>query len=275
MKHGVRTSGTNALARMLDFDNLDGLRLFLDYGADPNEAVLDHPSGEPIPTIPALHQGARRGRDGRFAALLLEYGADPTLTWQGRTPYEVAAIYGNTSFAEALAAGGHATPLDPVAEVLAACGRGMPPEGRPLATEALDPEASRILTRVILWPDRFDQAKALVAAGIDPNVPEEMGMPPVHLAGWAGLPEQLAWLLSLGPDLSHVNDYGGDLLGTINHGSENRLDTETRDHVTCARLALEAGAPLRRSDLDGAMQEEMVDFLRDWADAHPDCIEEA
>lgn len=272
MSHGVKTSGTNALARMLDFDDLDGVRLFLDYGADPNEAVLDHPSGQPVDTIPALHQAARRGRDGRFAALLLDYGADPTLVWQGRTPFQWAAVYGNASFADALAEVGHDQPLDAVAAALAACGRGEVPTGRPLAREDLDDEAKRILTRVILWPNRLDQARALVAAGIDPNVTEEMGMPPVHLAGWAGLPEQLAWLLTLNPDLAHVNDFGGDLIGTIIHGSENRLDTDERDHVACLRMALEAGARISQSNLDGAMAEDMVAFLQDWVEAHPDSL---
>ncbi|MEM9592017.1 MAG: ankyrin repeat domain-containing protein, partial [Pseudomonadota bacterium] len=129
-----------------------------------------------------------------------------------------------------------------------------------------------ILTRVILWEEALDHAKALVAAGIDPNVADEMNMTPLHLAAWAGLPEQTAWLLTLSPDLSHVNSYGGDLIGTIIHGSENRLDTEVRDHVACARLAFDAGARLRQADLDGAMDETMVAFLTDWAEAHPDRI---
>ncbi len=65
---------------MLDFDNLEGAQLLIDYGADPNEFAPDHPSGEPIPTISALHQAARRGRDGRFAELLLYQRHDfPTL----------------------------------------------------------------------------------------------------------------------------------------------------------------------------------------------------
>ena len=129
-----------------------------------------------------------------------------------------------------------------------------------------------ILTRVILWEDALDHAKALVAAGIDPNVADEMNMTPLHLAAWAGLPEQTAWLLTLSPDLAHVNGYGGDLMGTIIHGSENRLDTALRDHVACARLALDAGAALRQADLEGAMDESLVAFLGDWAEAHPQRI---
>ena len=150
IRHGVRPAGTNALARMLDFDDIDGVRLLLDHGADPNERVPEHPSGEGLPSIPALHQAARRGRDGRFADLLLERGGDPLARWQGHTPYALARIYGNASFAAALAARGHATPLGP--------GRGAArrlrrrraaPAGRRLADLDPGPEARRILTRVI------------------------------------------------------------------------------------------------------------------------------
>lgn len=275
MRHGVETRGTNALARMLDFDNLDGARLLLDYGADPNEAVPDHPSGQPIDTIPALHQAARRGRDGRFADLLLQHGADPGAIWQGHSAYALARIYGNAAFAEALARSGHAHRLNETEAILAMCAEGDMPPGRPLVHRPLDSEERRILTRVILWQDRLDHAKRLVAAGIDPNVTEEMDMTPLHLAGWAGLPGHVAWLLTLRPDLSHVNAYGGDIIGTIVHGSENRLDVDQRDHVACARHVLDAGGSLRRSVLEGAMNEDMAAFLREWAEAHPERIVDA
>ena len=148
-------------------------------------------------------------------------------------------------------AAGHGGTLREAEAILAACAEGAVPSGRPLADLPLDEEERRMLTRVILWEDRLDHAKALVAAGIDPNLPEEMGMTPLHLAGWAGLRDHVAWLLTLKPDLDHVNDYGGDIVGTIVHGSENRLDAEERDHIGCARLVLEAGAALRRAESRG------------------------
>ncbi|NRB00030.1 MAG: ankyrin repeat domain-containing protein, partial [Rhodobacteraceae bacterium] len=199
MKHRVTTTGTNALPRMLDFDSLEGVGLLLDYGADPNEAVTGHPSGQPVDTIPALHQAARRGRSGAFADLLLEHGADATAIWEGHTAYALARIYGNVDFARALEDAGHATTLSPIEAALADCADGA--RGVRLDSAQLDNEQARILTRLILWEDHLDHAKALVSAGIDPNVTEEMGMPPVHLAGWAGLPEQTNWLLSLALNL--------------------------------------------------------------------------
>ena len=273
MRYGVKTRDTNVLNRMLDFDNLEGIRLLLDYGADPN--VIGDTKGDPwIDPIPPLHQAARRRRDGRFATLLLGHGADGDAIWRDRSAYARACLYGNESFAEALETAGHATPLTAEEEIIANCAKGIVPADRPLAGVALDDEAALILSEVILWEDRLDQAKALVAAGIDPNRPGGMGMTPLHFAGWAGLPRHTAWLLTLDPDLTHVNDYGGDIIGTIVHGSENRLDVAERDHPACARMVLETGATIRKADL-AAMHEGVSAVLNEWAEAHPESVVEA
>ncbi|MEL6678675.1 MAG: ankyrin repeat domain-containing protein, partial [Pseudomonadota bacterium] len=159
----VRTDGTNALARMLDFDDLEGVRLLLDMGADPNEAVLSHPSGEPVPTIPALHQAARRGRDGRFARLLVERGARADQDYHGHTAYALARIMGNTSFAEALEALGLASPLSPLEETLAACAIGAAP-AHPINPDALTEEARFMPVRLAEDDANLDRLKALAAA---------------------------------------------------------------------------------------------------------------
>ena len=272
MRHGVETRRTNALLRSLDFDDIDATRLLLDYGAVPDETVPEHPSGQPVDTIPALHQAARRGRDGRYVPLLLDHGADGRARWKGHSAYALACMYGNTSFAEALIRHGLEAPLDATESALAATARGEIPPGRPLATHALSDEARLILTRIILREDDLRHAQCLVEAGIDPNVADEMGMTPLHLAGWAGLPEHMAWLLGLDPDLEHVNGFGGDLIGSIVHGSENRLDVDRRDHARCAGLALEAGARLTRTAVTRALHEDVAAVLADWADAHPDAM---
>jgi len=272
MAHGVETKGTNALLRMIEFDDIEGTRLLLAYGADPNEHTPFHPSEQPVDSMPALHQAARSRRDGRYVPLLLDHGAVGDALWQGHSAYALARMYGNDSFAEALAARGLKTPLDPVETVLASCADGETPAGAPLRSLAMSDEASRILTRVILHEDGLDHAKRLVAAGIDSNQPDEMGMTPLQEAGWAGLPDHLAWLLGLDPDLEHINGFGGDLIGTIVHGSENRLDVARRDHPSCARLALQAGAKLKRGDIEHALNEDVAAVLWDWAEEHPDRV---
>ena len=274
MRHGAKTKGTNALARMLDFDDLEGAKLFLEYGADPNEAVLDHPSGEPIPTIPALHQAARRGRDGRFADLLLSYNADPNLIWYDHHAYVLARMYGNTSFSTAMERAGVTAQLDEIEQIFADCADGKAIEQDCLKGRALTDEQRRLLTRIILMPERFEHAQLLVHAGLDPSVPEEMDMPPFHLAGWAGLSEQFSWLMTLSPKLDHVNAYGGDIIGTIIHGSENRLDVEERDHVGCLRVALAAGVPVHRRELQSALHEDIIGVLTDHLEDNPEKLVE-
>lgn len=262
-RYGVDPAGTNALARMLDFDDLEGVRLLLDQGADPNERVPEHPSGEGLPGVPALHQGARRGRDGRFAELLLDRGADPDAVWRGHTAYALARIFGNAGFAEALARRGHATPLDPTETLLANIADSADPAGRRLPPLPEGDEARMLLVRLIEQPDRLDHAKALVAAGIDPNLPDEMGVTPLQVALWQGLPEQAAWLLTQRPDLAHRNRYGGDAVGTLLHGAAY-CRQPGRDHLACLKLLCRAGAPLDPARLGQPRDPEIAAYLRQW-----------
>jgi hypothetical protein len=111
--------------------------------------------------------------------------------------------------------------------------------------------------------------KALVALGVEYDRPDEMGLPPVQIAGWEGLPDVLGWLISLRPDLTRVNGYGGTLLTTILHGSENASSHADRDHVECLRLVLEHGLALPRQAITFAGDPEISAFLADWAEAHP------
>ena len=263
IRHDVRCSGTNALPRALDFDDLEAVRLLLEHGADPNEAVTGHPSGEPVDGIPALHQAARRWRSGAFIELLLDHGADPLAVWESHTPYGMARIYGNQSAAAALEARGCATPLSPSEQALALCAEGEVPEIR-VDPPDLSEEDRLLLTRLAHEPARFAHIKTLIEAGFDPNQVDEMGLTALQAAGWQGLSELVAFLLERGPDLSHVNAYGGDALSTVIHGSEHSPERATRDHIGCARLLLEAGAVFPRESLKHVGDEAMASFLEDW-----------
>lgn len=260
MRYGVSTRGTNALPRALDFNDIEKVRLLLEYGADPNEGIAPHPSGQPANTIPALHQAARRWCSREIIALLLDHGADASAPWKGYTPYATACVYGNEGAALELASRGADTSLSPEQEALAECAAGR--------TASLDPasltdEEKLMLTRIVFEPDRLEHLKALVSSGLDPNVTDEMGLTPLHSAAWAGLPDHVAYLLTLEPDLKWRNGYGGDVIGTALHGVENRLDRETRDHETCVRLLVEAGAELSPEDVAHCGDEKMAAFLED------------
>ncbi|MDF0598871.1 ankyrin repeat domain-containing protein [Psychromarinibacter halotolerans] len=276
LAHGARPEGTNALPRALDFNDHEAVRLLLGAGADPNEGIVQHPSGEPPFVIPALHQAARRMCDATMAGLLLDAGADPSAQYRGVTPYALARVFGNGAAADRIAAAGGDTRLTPEETLLAAAAEDRLPPGARLAEDGL-PDVYRVLPRELLHlPGKFPHIQRLIELGLDPDVTDQMGLPPVQIAGWEGLPEQLSFFLSLKPNLRHINEYGGDLLSTIIHGSENcpaRNDpSEHRDHVACARLALDAGVPLPRRVIAFAGDEGMAAFLADWAQAHPEQV---
>lgn len=271
LRYGAKAEGTNALPRAMDFDNLEMVRLLLEHGADPNEGVQsDHPSGQPPVVIPGLHQAARRMCSAEIAAALIAYGADGTKPYQGHSAYALARIRGNQDVARVLEEAGQATELSESEALLAAAADGE--VAGKLDTSALGPEERRLLISIMSHDDVLDHAKRLVALGLDPDWQDEQQMPAIHVAGWEGQADLVAWLLTFGPALTHRNMYGGDLMGTVIHGAEFCPSRDRRDHLRCARLVLEAGSTLHRSDIEGTGREDLAEYLADWAEAHPDRV---
>lgn len=266
-RHGVNPARTNALARALDFDRIEAVRILLELGADPNEGLHPHPSGQPPVTFTALHQAARRGRSGAFAELLLDHGAEPRAVWNGRTAYALACLYGNRDFARVLEARGYGEVLPPEVIVLASCTGGGEPAGD-VRGLVLGSEERRLAVRIAGQPGALPHLKALIAAGLDPDETDEMALTPLHVAGWNGRADQVAYLLTLMPDLAHRNRFGGDAIGTVIHGAEFAPPSDGVDHIACARLLLEAGAQFPEQDLGATGSEEMAAFLSDWRETH-------
>ena len=267
LRHNANPAGTNALNRALDFNSLDMVRILIEGGADPNERTPDHPSGQPIDIIPALHQAARRWCGVDIATYLLDNGADPALRWHGATAYALARRYGNAPIARLLKARGHAHPLDATEAVLADCAQGHPPPAR-LDFAGLETETRRIATHIAARPDRLDHLKALILAGADPEETEAMGLSPLHVAVWEGLVPQTDYLLSLAPDLNRLNAYGGNALSTALHGAEFCPARADRDHLGCIERLIAAGATVPRSEVDGQGREDVIALVED----HPDTI---
>ena len=269
LDHGAQTAKTNALPRALDFNDPEMVEVLLAGGADPNEGIhWPEESGEAPFVIPALHQAARRMCSGDIVARLLAAGGNPDAVEWGHTAYALARLYGNDAAARAMEAHGCNTELTPEEEAIANTVAGRPAD--PVDPDRLPVETRDMIRSLIHLPDALRRTKALVAVGLPFDRPDPQGITPVQIAGWEGLPDVMGYLLSLGPDLEHINGYGGDLMSTILHGSENAPPRKPRDHLTCARLALEAGVPLRRGDIDFAGDADIAGFLADWAEAHPE-----
>lgn len=268
LTYGATIDGTNALARMLDFNNPEGARLLLEAGADPNEGARPHPSGEPSYALCALHHAARRQCSGEIAQTLLDHGAKGRNLQDGHSAYALAKMYGNDAFAHVLEQAGQATELDMNEAIIARAAKE--PAQATLDMAKLSDEQKRMLCRILAFDTPLPHLKRLIAAGLDADTPEEMGMPALHIAGWEGHADALAYLLTLSPDLAHKNKYGGDLMGTILHGASHCAAAPARDHARCAALALEAGLPLHRADIDHCAEPDLREWLSQWASEHPD-----
>ena len=217
-----------------------------------------------------VHHLARRGASGAVCALLIAAGADLGVRWHGGvTGYAAARVFGNAPLARLLEAAGVDTALSADEALLAEAAEGRVPEGRYIDPARLAPAYAGLIRELVHLPGRLPQIRALVAVGMEYDRPDAQGVPPVQAAGWEGLPDVLAYLIGLRPDLTRVNAYGGTLLGTILHGSENCPARAARDHLACLRLVLEHGMALPRSALQRAGVPEVAAFLADWAKAHP------
>lgn len=269
LKAGADPRGTNALLRAMDFDDVEAVRLLLTHGARADDFDGTHVGGEAPWVVPALHQAARRMSRPEMIDLLLDNGADPTRRFDGCTAYGYARVFGNTRLARAIEARGTPPALTREEHLLADAAEGRPGKGQYLDPAKLPDSYRNILRTILHLPGKLDHMRALVALGVEYDRPDSEGLTPVQVAGWEGLPEVMAWLLSLGPDLTHVNGYGGTLLSTILHGSENNPNRVDRDYIACLRLALEQGVALPRQMIGFAASEDIAAFLADWAETYP------
>ena len=269
LEHGANPRGTNAMLRAMDFHDHTAVELLLQHGARADDFDGTHVGGEAPWVVPALHQAARRMSDKRMVDLLLDNGADPGRMFEGTSAYAYARVFGNRDLASAIEARGAVPDLSPTEELLARAADGADNSGKFVDTATL-PEAYRNIVRMILHlPGKLAHIRALVALGIEYDRPDSEGVTPVQVAGWEGLPEVLQYFLQLKPDLGHINGYGGTLLSTIIHGSENCPERETRDYLACLQLVLDQGVALPRAQLAQVGREDIAGFLQDWASRYP------
>lgn len=262
LAHGARPEGTNALLRALDFDDARAVALLLDAKSVPE-------TGEPPLLAQALHHAARRMCSAATVRLLLDHGADPSATAFGHTAYALARIHGNRPVADLIAAAGGPTDLTGPEAQLARAADGEVGARDWIDMEKLTPETRRLLCRLASRPGSLPHIRRLVEMGFDPNVADEINLPPLQLAGWEGLADTFACLLAQKPDLSHVNGFGGTVIETILHGAEHCPARAERDHIACMAHLLHHGAALPRRLLAWDNDPAMAAFLSDWAERHP------
>jgi hypothetical protein len=250
LEAGARVTGSNAMYRVLDLDNLPVLELLLAHGGDPNEPGR----GEwPHPLLWAL----RRRRSPAHIAALLRAGADASArtgdgTGDGADAATLARRLGQPALAVLLG-----TPVDTPAErFVAACTSA--DEARARALQATHPEWPAALPPALL---RLLPELAAQGQGEAVRCMVRLGWPiatrggdwdasALNQAVFRGDAALARFLLAHGADWTEVHGFGDNCCGTLSWASCNTPagDGEPGDWLGCAQALLAHGMPGAQPD---------------------------
>ena len=210
--HPARVS--YCLARVLDFENPPGVRLYLAHGADPNLRIpwMAHRTH--------LHRAIAYGRSLEIVRVLVEAGANVGARDDiDMTPIRYAVRHGREDVVALLrAAGADAAAVSDEDRRIGAVVRGDARTAAPdvgARASSLAGFGDRDLLAVAACRNDAALVRRILAAGADPNalVGGTEALPPLHWACWRGQPDATRALLDAGADVHQRNRYGGDALG--------------------------------------------------------------
>ena len=244
----------NTVRHMLDREEVEGMRLLLDAGADPAEV---NARGET-----PLHFAVWRDRSPAVVRLLLSRGAPlEARRIDGRTAYAMAILFGRDALAATLREAGADTTLSAVDRYVQACAAA---DAR---GEALPAPPALTAADAHLLPDLADAGyaagvKGLLAAGIGVQERGEHGATALHFAAWRGADALVGLLLARGAD-TRVEDrtFHATPGGWLQHGARF-CEAPRGDYWSALRAFLDAGAfvppasePTGRGDVDALLRE--------------------
>jgi hypothetical protein len=240
--HGAIIERANAVAKALDFDNLDGLRMILGARKEP-------------PRAGSVLWAIWRRRSSEHVQALLDAGADAhEKNEAGQSAFKLAIGAGLTEVADVLRAAGASEPITLDDEFMSACARV--DENAARRIQAARPDLPRSLSDA-----QLRELPILAMNGSDASVRlmVELGWPIGARGGdidgsalnWAVFRGDVAltgFLLAHGASWREPHRYGSDVVGTLSWASLNE-PRDDGDWVGCARAMLVHGLPrARRQD---------------------------
>jgi ankyrin repeat protein len=262
---------TTVLLRKADWHDLEGMRLLLEKGADPNRLTRWSYS--------ALHQSVRRDNSIQMIELLVEHGADPSLPNRsdGRSATEIAARRGRRS-ALALFQQLGAAPLAGVDALIAACALNERATIQALMAEHPDlpaqlTEQGGTLLAEFAGNGNAEGVRRLLDCGISPGALYREGdgyfgiatdSTALHVAAWRAWPEVVRELLVRGTPIDALDGRGRTALQLAIEACVDSFWTERRSPESVAAL-LNAGAsvvgvefPSGYAEVDALLQQHVA-----------------
>jgi ankyrin repeat protein len=226
LERGAKIEGSNAVHRQLDYEDLEGLRTFFEFGANPN--LGDH-NGNPL-----IHHAITRGRSAAILAFLADEGADLKVrSAHGLTPFEAASLLGHTEAVQFLTQRGCAVELSPEAKFIAACAAGNAAEAAKFATKLSD--RGSLALAEFAWRNNQRGVELLLAHGAPRFTLGLTGGTALHNACWMGNLPMVEILLRHNPPLELLDRvYNAPPLGWAIHGMHNSKDSQGRYNLPIA-----------------------------------------
>ncbi|HEY4465039.1 MAG TPA: ankyrin repeat domain-containing protein [Streptosporangiaceae bacterium] len=260
LSHAPDVNQTTALAAPVSAGDIEGARLLLEAGADPNHlppADLYGGSHADDPPWPAVYAAVRSGAPVELVHLLLDHRADPDAPGpDGRSPYRLAVSEGRTDLADLLRRRGARDDTTAADRFLAACLRGDRAEAqRQLAADPGSQGRPRPLARLAgAGPDALVHAagsgntaalELMLDLGLDAGARGgEDGGTALHAAAYSGSAAAVRLLLDRGADIE-ARDTTWDsppLVWAIVGSGEAPATSARPDWIATVRTLLEAGA---------------------------------